>query len=103
MKLSKTIFPIDQSVVDQCKNGDPRGAWRGLALAVDFNGNIDWYRMDSWGSQCGRHTQNMSRNVSRKARPLRNVMKLVHRRMNGFHTIHLIQQHWYLSRMKDLH
>ena len=41
--------PIDQSVVDQCKNDDPRGAWRGLALAVDFDGNIDWYRMDSFG------------------------------------------------------
>ena len=35
--------PVDQSLVEQCKT-DPRLAWRGVAVAVDFDGNIDWYR-----------------------------------------------------------
>ena len=39
---------MDPSVNEACKT-DPRGAWRGLAVAVDFDGNIDWYRLDSWG------------------------------------------------------
>ena len=36
--------PIDQNYANSNCEGDPRGAWRGLALAVDFNGNTDWYR-----------------------------------------------------------
>ena len=36
-------IPVDPSLIEQCKT-DPRKAWRGVAVAVDREGNIDWYR-----------------------------------------------------------
>jgi len=49
--------PVDQSLITQCQTSgpeggpDPRTNWRGLAIAIDQQGDIEWYRMDNWGQK----------------------------------------------------
>ena len=40
-----------QGIENHAHKGDPRVAWRGTAVGVNFDGSMDWYRMDNWGPE----------------------------------------------------
>ena len=40
-----------QGIENHKHKGDPRVDWRGTAVGVNFDGSMDWYRMDNWGPE----------------------------------------------------
>jgi len=40
-----------QGIENHKHKGDPRVDWRGTAVGVNFDGTMDWYRMDNWGPE----------------------------------------------------
>lgn len=40
-----------QGIENHAHKGDPRVDWRGTAVGVNFDGTMDWYRMDNWGPE----------------------------------------------------